>query len=529
MEITDIWKDYAKGRAYLDSVNLFSKTETCHNFVNGDQWNGLKYAGERPPQLNILLPMMRSNTAVVGQHTMTIQYTSLNYGTRRSELLAVCDKLNHYARKLWEKLKMDKLMWDVLEDAYIAGDSFIYFYDDDSSPGANLLCQTIDTTNIMLADEHETDLQRQPYILIARRKDIGRVKQMARSFGAGEEEIAKILPDTDEKLQLNGKKQVDKNRKVTLVAKMWKENGNVHIMRAVRNRVIQPDTRITGMTLYPIAQYTWKQRKGLARGDGDVWDKIPNQISINKSLYRLEQAVKNAAYPIKVYRGSAVTPQQAAKLNQPGRSISLQGAADRPLANTIGFLRPGAISSYATSYWQDLITLTRSLSGGGENLENINPENTSGVAIQRAMEIKNMWINRQLSAYRQFAEDIARIWFDMAVAYNPGGLAVQTEKPDGTVETQHIPTALLKALNVDIKVEVASASETLAAMKDMQLKDFLDRGQITFAEYVSSLGADSTMPVENFKRILAQRQERQKDMPQLTVKKAGDENEMPDL
>ena len=53
--------------------------------------------------------------------------------------------------------------------------------------------------------------------------------------------------------------------------------------RSTKTVVYQPETRIEGMTLYPIAGYSWKPKKGSARGEGDVWDKIPNQISINKN------------------------------------------------------------------------------------------------------------------------------------------------------------------------------------------------------------------------------------------------------
>ena len=55
-EITDIWKDYQRGMDYLHSINLFDRVESCFDMVNGDQWKGLKYGKERPPQLNILLP-----------------------------------------------------------------------------------------------------------------------------------------------------------------------------------------------------------------------------------------------------------------------------------------------------------------------------------------------------------------------------------------------------------------------------------------------------------------------------------------
>jgi len=507
-DVTDLWKDFQAGRQYLDSINLFTRVETCHNFVNGDQWNGLKYGKERPPQLNILLPIMKQSTALVGQNLMTIQYTSMNYGKNRAMLLDVCDKLNSYAAKLWERLKIDKYSWDILQDAYIGGDAFLYFYDDTSASDGRILCEIVDTTNVMLGDEQQPDIQKQPYILIVQRKNIDEVKDMARSNGVPEEEIEGILPDSDTELQINGEIEVKNNKKLTVIAKLWKEDGCVHIMRATKTVVIQPDTEIKGMSRYPVAKYTWKPRKGLARGDGDVWDKIPNQISINKSLFRLEQAVKSSSYPIKVYRNSALTAEQVAKLERPGRAVAVSSHSEVPVNSLIQYLNPANISPYAASYWQNLITLTKELAGAGDNLENVNPEQASGTAIQAAMEAKSLNVNMQVAAYKQFVEDIAWIWFDMTVAYNPNGLVINEDEPDSNGDYSYtIPVAELKALDVDIKVEATHTGNTWAAIRDAQLKNLFDTQRITFEEYVEALGDDSTMPKEVFKKIIESRKE----------------------
>ena len=103
INVTDIWKDYQRGRDYLNSINLFDRVETCFNMVNGDQWKGLKYGKERPPQLNILLPIMKSSTALVGQNVMNIEFTSMNYGEGRQHLLEVTEMLNSHAKKTWGK------------------------------------------------------------------------------------------------------------------------------------------------------------------------------------------------------------------------------------------------------------------------------------------------------------------------------------------------------------------------------------------------------------------------------------------
>ena len=182
-EITDIWKDYQRGMDYLHSINLFDRVESCFDMVNGDQWKGLKYGKERPPQLNILLPIMKSATALVGQNVMNIEYISHNYSHNRHRLLAVCRQLNLHAKKDWERLKMEKLNWEVLEDAYIAGTSAYWFYDDATADEGRIVCERLDATNILFGDEQQTDIQKQPYILIVQRKQLADVKKLAKENG----------------------------------------------------------------------------------------------------------------------------------------------------------------------------------------------------------------------------------------------------------------------------------------------------------------------------------------------------------
>lgn len=504
-QITDIWKDYQRGRDYLTSINLFDRVQTCFNMVNGDQWRGLKYGKERPPQLNILHPVMKASTALVGQNIMNIEYISMNYSENRSKLLQLTQWLNTHAQKTWDRLKLDKLNWEILQDAFISGNSAYWFYDDEIATEGKIMMEMLDTTNIMLGDEQQPDIQKQPYILIVQRKPLEEVQQLAKLWGTSEADASAIIGDSDTQIEINGTAHTPSIPKVTVVAKLWKQDGTVYIMRATKDRIIQPETKIEGISRYPVAMYTWKPRKGLARGDGDIWDKIPNQISINKSLFRMEQAVKNSAYPIKAYNKELLADGQAEKLNQPGASIAIKGGLQTTIENALGYLQPANISPYAQSYWQDLITLTRNLSGSGDNLDSVNPEKASGVAIQAVMEARLMNVNMQVAAFKQFVEDIGWIWYEMFIAYNPQGFDVVAQTENGE-KLVHISQKDLKNLKVDIRVDVLPASATHAAIKDSQLKSLLDAGQISFEEYVSALAQDSNMPVEALKKIVERRQ-----------------------
>lgn len=500
-EVTEIWEKYRAGKDYLDSVNLFERAEQCYNFVNGEQWKGLESGNVKPPQLNILYPMMKSSTALVGQNNVNIVYSSMNYGENRKRLLLVCEALNRNSKKLWEKLKMDSKAWTVIEDAYISGDAFVYFYDDGKNEEQrSIAAEIIDTVNVMYGDEQQADLQEQPYILLIQRMALSKIKDIALSNGLSEDDIVNILPDTDTELQINGETEVKGTQKATVITKLWKEKDGVHFAKSTKNVIIQPDTA-TSLEYYPIANYSWKRKKGLARGVGDIWDKIPNQISINKALYRLEQSIKSSAYPIKAYREQSLTANQVAKLNQPGANIAIKGSVDGNINNILSYIQPAQISSYAVSYWQDLINLTRSLSGAGDNLENVNPEQASGTAINAVREAKELNVNGQLNAYKQFIEDCALIWYDMLCKYSPNGVVVY----DDDDKPQLLTVQELRALKVDIKVDVTPNDSTFTALRDNALFNALTNQQISFEEYVGALSDESIAPKSAFEKIIEAR------------------------
>lgn len=505
MDVNQIWSEYQKGLSYLQSKDLFNRAEECHRFVNGDQWAGLKSGDERPAQLNILRPIMKNATALVGQNAMTINYSCMNYDAKRAEYAKVCEKMNQHASRTWEKLKMDRYAWQVLEDAYIAGDSIAYFFD------GEMKMELIDTTNIMLGDENNPNIQEQPYILIIQRRYVDEVRAEAKANHIDEADIESIVPDNETDGQINGETEVDNEKKLISVMRLWKQGGTIHVCRSTKTVMYQPDTEIKGLTLYPIAKYSWNPEKGTARGLGEIWDKIPNQLSINKNLFRFEAAVKSSAFPHKIYNSNAISDEDVKKLSYPDSNIPVDDRMDSGIDKFIRYLQPANISPYAKDIWKDTIELTRQLSGAGDNLENINPELASGAAINAARDAKQLNVNSQVAAYKQWIEDIALIWWDMWVAYNPNGLKVTIEG-EGNEYEETIPAEILSGLKVDVRIDVSPNNPFSKYAQELGLKELFASGAISFDEYVASLDDDGTMPKGKLQEILDKRKAAQNNM-----------------
>ncbi|MEA4831913.1 MAG: hypothetical protein VB118_04760 [Oscillospiraceae bacterium] len=516
---TEIWRQYQDGKDYFNQINLNNRADKCFHFVAGDQWYEVPTGDENPAVLNILRPIMKNSTAMVGQNNMTIHYSSMDFSEHRQQYTELCDKLNAHAIRVWERTKMDMVVWDVIQDAFTAGDSFLYFFDSgegdngqsDNYIGREIKVRQLDTTNVMLADENNPLIQEQPYILIIQRRYLRDVIAEAKGNGISQEEIDRITYDDETEDEINGEIEVDNKQKITTIIRFQKKDGIVNVCRSTKTVVYQQEEPIEGMTLYPIAKYTWNPIKGQARGMGDIWYLIPAQISVNVNYYRFDQNVKETAFPKLAYNAQAIDQPSIENLSTPGAKIAMRDSRGKNITELIQYLQAPQISPYAKDVWQELIQLTRELSGAGDNLENINPEQASGAAINAAREAKALNVNAQVAAYKQFIEDTAHIWFDMWLAYNPNGMEIVSKGEDGTESSEIVSADELRAAKIYVKIDVSPSNPYSKLSAELTLQELFNAQAITIDEYVDALDDDSAVPKTKLKEILDRREKQQQD------------------
>ena len=81
---------------------------------------------------------------MVAMNQMTINYSSNNGGEDQHIYRLACDRLNEFARMKWEQTKMDVKDWDIVNQACITGDSYLFVYN------SELESQIVDRTNVSL-------------------------------------------------------------------------------------------------------------------------------------------------------------------------------------------------------------------------------------------------------------------------------------------------------------------------------------------------------------------------------------------
>lgn len=512
-EITDIWRKYDAGREHHRRADLYRAAERCHRFYEGDQWAGIKAGGEELPMLNFIRPICTYKIATVAMVDTAIIYSAINGDTQAA---AVCEALTRFAAAQWEKGKLDSKKWAVIKNACITGDHYLYCYDARQPSESvvqelepQLRMRLIGKTDIYFADEQEPDLNSQEWVIIAERRPVAQVREEARKNGIDEAEIARIAADEVDDTQVGYTDGDEVNTdlgKCTSLLYLRKTEEGVAFARSVQAVIYQPEQLVPGLDVYPVCGMRWSDKAGSARGVGVVEGLIPNQIEVNRTMARRAVCVKRYSFPTAVYDQDRVANPEA--LGKVGASLRVKNLAGNPLNSMVQYLTPVGIGGDAAALQNEIVTMSRELEGASDAATGqVDPTQASGEAIKAARDQSALNLNEQATAYKQFVEDLALIWYKLWAAYSVEGMSVRL--PDGQggeAQTAVIPHEALADMDINIKIDISPVDPYSVLSREMALENALAQGHITFDEYVEALDENSGVPKDKFKAILERRQ-----------------------
>ena len=517
---TPIWTLFERGRNYLRRINLYEETNRNYNMYNGDQWNGAKLGDIEPIQKNFIKPIVKYKVSVIHDNLYAVNYSSQNYESRefQKEARRYCDLLNGYIQRLWEKDKLDFYGRRVTKDAAINGEGIIYVnFDRENMTPVHEVLKKVD---VYYGNENDDNIQSQPYILIRKRMPVVNAIELALNEGMSESKIEFIIGDTDNFEESGDSAKIELDNMVTIVYKMFKQNGTVHYSIATRWCTIVEEVD-TGLTHYPIAHFIWEEKEGSARGEGEVKYLIPNQIEVNRTEMRRVLTVKEQAYPMKVVDITKVANPEA--INTVGGTIRTNGAAVDDVRKIVGTIPPAQMSTDVKQLQEDLIQVTRELAGAGDTATGqVNPESASGKAILAVQQASQAPMTEQKEAYKNFIEDIAIIDLEYFVVYAENGVNMEETVTDPMtgeeyIQMVNVPQSVLQQLQAVAKIDVTPKGVYDRYAMERTMENFLMNGFFNpqrvaeFEAYVKALPDDSVAPkqdllegIENIKKTQMQ-------------------------
>ena len=324
----EVWRRYERDRDYKRSIGLYDRVRRNEAFYLGRQWEGLRVQSLDPLIFNVLRRCVNLFVAMLVSDDVAVRVTPFEMNGEGRRTAHVLERA--FASAI-ERLGVKALGRPLLKNACVDGDACFYVHFDPAletgqAVKGDIAVDLIDSTNICFGNPACDEVQRQPYIIIAMRRDVDEVRREARENGISEDEISAIRADDAgeyHRWRVNGGEE-----RVTVLLHMRRVEGGIAFCKTVRNATVMRE-KVLPYRLYPVTHLCWNRVRGSCHGESPLTEAIPNQIAINKLYSMYVQCIKQVAFPKIVYD---MTRFPNGWSNDVGKAIAMRGNPNEAIA-----------------------------------------------------------------------------------------------------------------------------------------------------------------------------------------------------
>lgn len=451
-----IRKEFAAGQQYKEAIGLYENYARNEDFYIGNQWRGVDADDMDKPVINFLRRVVSMRIAKVSSQDWGTRFLAFN-DTEEND--AISRMLSDQVDQVIERVGLKALSRTAQRNECVDGDACVFFgFDADAESGMDVpgavTAELLENINVYFGNRYSRDVQSQPYIIIHKRMFVDDVKDEAKANGVSDAEVRSIHGDSDEhQMEADSPSDI-----VSVLIKMWKEDGTVRCIKTVQDIVLQKEWD-TGYKLYPIAWSSWEIVKSSYHGQAMLTGLIANQIAMNKSWAGVIWQILKTGFSQPVVDRTRIPDWDGA----PGTMIEAHGATNN-VRDAVMYLEAAPVPVSVITAMDNLMSTTRDCMGASDaTMGDVNPDNASAIiALQQADE-QPLELAKQ--AYHDFVESMCRIIADIIRA-RYGKRKVMMRKPyvDEYGQTQtgaeltEFDFSTLDELQMTMRVDVGASS-----------------------------------------------------------------------
>ncbi|MDO5141503.1 MAG: hypothetical protein Q4D31_00610 [Eubacteriales bacterium] len=466
-----IWQRYERDRDYKRSIGLYDRVRRNEAFYLGRQWEGLRVQSLDPLIFNVLRRCVNLFVSMLVSDDVAVHVQPFDMDADGRRTARILDRA--FAAAI-ERSGVKALGRPLLKNACIDGDACLYLHFDPAietgqAVKGDITAELIDSVNVCFGDPACDEVQRQPYLILAMRRDVDDVRREARANGMGADAVAAIRPDDDgdrTRRALSGT-----GERVTVLLHLRRTAGGIAFTKTTRTACIMRE-KVLPYRYYPVTHLCWERVRGSCHGESPLTEAIPNQIAINKLYSMYVQCIKQVAFPKIIYD---MTRFPNGWSNDVGKAIGMRGDPNTAIATAF---RAPDISGQVRGLLRQMMTDTAELMGASEAaLGTVKPENTSAIiAVQKAtaapLELTRM-------AFYRATEDWARIFLDLMGVHYGVRTVVLPGEDGGEPQRRSFDFSTLAGQDMRLQVDVGAASYWSETMQTMTNDHLLESGIIT--------------------------------------------------
>lgn len=479
----DIYQEYLAGVNYNAGIELYANVENNENFYTGKHWEGVSAPDLEKPVMPMLSNIVSHFVALIASDDWGISVTD---ASEDSEIIS--RRVTQELETIFECAKVKQANRMLIRNGAVDGDYCLHmWFDKDADTGTKaggekirgiVRAEVIDNTNVIFGNEHEAEVERQPYIILVVRQYVDDAREEARRNGVPEREVMKIVADNDPNEYGS---EHDSGKLVTTLLKYWRDTktGTVWATKATESVVIMKP-KDTEYSLYPIAYACWEPVKNSYHGVAAVTELIPNQIFVNKLYAMAMYYVKRMAFPKIVYDKTKLPNGWNNDLN---KAIAVAGDPNQAVLRAA--IAP-EMSNQVFMMMDNVIGRTQELKGANDiMLGNVRPENTSAIiALTKAATVP---LEMKKLANRQFIEDFIRAMIEI-MATDYGMRKYRDADPEtGEGKESTFDFKMLKERRLKLRVDVGDSSYWSEITQAQTADNMLAHGIIDPEAYIESL------------------------------------------
>jgi hypothetical protein len=174
--------------------------------------------------------------------------------------------------------------------------------------------------------------------------------------------------------------------------------------------------------------------------------------------------------------------------------------------------------------------VTRDLAGAGDTATGqVDPESASGRAILAVQQASQAPMTEQKESYKNFIEDLAKIWLEYLIVYSVDGVNLEEEVTDPntgeeTIQLVKVPQETLEQLQAAVKIDITPKSVYDRFAQEQTVENLLVQGFFNaqrvseLKAYAKSLDDDSVAPKLKILEIVENIEEEQRKIAMIQAR-----------